>query len=182
MSHTSITICLQSGEIQRIQKAPCDYTYTGSRRQGRFTWAFLDTEGASDSTPCEITKAATWLGLETLSSNELAPCWVVENLQPFTETLWRGLWPRAVCRGAFYYPVTVKPGCRQSHGQTQELQLYRGYEQSSSADYSQKMSHIFFMRLWVWNISCVVILGYHSIHKSSSTSVSYKTRTLRWSL
>jgi len=29
------------------------------------------------------------------------------------ETLWRGLWPRAVCIGAIYYSIAVKPGCRQ---------------------------------------------------------------------
>jgi len=52
---------------------------------------------------------------------------VVENLQPRSEEmLWRGLRPRAVRRGAFYYPTTVKPGCRRSHRQTQEWQLYSG--------------------------------------------------------
>jgi hypothetical protein len=41
---------------------------------------------------------------------------------------------------------------------------------------------ICFRRLLVWNNSGVVILRYHSIHKRSSTSISYETWTLRWYL
>ena len=179
MSLTYVTTCLQTWEVQRNHNAPCDYTYTGSTKQGIFTWDFLDTEGASDSTSRDITKAATWHGLETLSSDKLAPCWVVQPCSE--ETLWRGLWPRAVRRGAFYYPIAVKPGYRESN-RLRNCSYTVGYEQSSSVEYSQKMSHTFFRRLWVWNNSHVVILRYHSIHKSSSTSITYKTRTLRWYL
>ena len=125
MSPTSITICLQTKKVHKNSNAPCDYTHTGSRKQGIFTSAFLDTEGASYSNLRDITKAATWHVLEIPSSNELAPCWGVENLQPRSEeTLWRGMWPRAVCRKAFYYPVAVKPGCKRRW--TQESQLYGG--------------------------------------------------------
>ena len=85
MSPTSITIYLQTREVHRNLNAQCDYTYRGSREKGNFTSAFLDTEVASDSTSCDIIKAATWHDLETLSSDELAPCWVVENLQPCSE-------------------------------------------------------------------------------------------------
>jgi hypothetical protein len=52
---------------------------------------------------------------------------VVENLQPCSEeTLWRGLWPRAVHRGAFYYTIAVKPAHGQSQRRAEELQLYSG--------------------------------------------------------
>jgi hypothetical protein len=125
MSPTPIIICLQTKKVHRNSYAPCDYTYTGHRKQGIFTSAFLDTEGVSFSNLCDITKAATWNGLEILSSNELAPYWVIENLQPRSEeTLWRGMWPRAVRRKAFYYPIAVKPGCKRR--QTQEWKLYGG--------------------------------------------------------
>jgi hypothetical protein len=110
---TSITICLQTKKVHKNSNAPCDYTYTGSRKYGIFTSAFLDTEGASYSNLHHITKAATWHVLEILSSNELAPYWGVESLQPRSEeTLWRSMRTRAVCRKAFYYPVAVKPGCK----------------------------------------------------------------------
>jgi len=113
MSSTSITIYLQTKKVHKNSNAPCVYTYTGSRKQGIFTSAFLDTERASYSNLRDITKAATWNSLEIHSSNELAPYWVAENLQPCSEeTLWMGMWPRAVRRKAFYYPIAVKPGCK----------------------------------------------------------------------
>jgi hypothetical protein len=37
-----------------------------------------------------------------------------------------GLWPSAVLRGAFLYPVAVKTGCRQPDKRTQEWLLYAG--------------------------------------------------------
>ena len=46
---------------------------------------------------------------------------MAEKLQPHSqENDWKGLWPSAVCRGAFYYTIAVKPGCR-THSGTQEL-------------------------------------------------------------
>ena len=53
----SITMCLQAREVHRNCSAPCDYIYTG-RKQGSYTWAFIDIEGASDRTSRDITKAA----------------------------------------------------------------------------------------------------------------------------
>ena len=73
MYPTSITIYLQTSDVHRNCNAPCDYTCTGSRKEGSFTSVFLDTKGASDSTKHDTTKVATWHGLETLSSDELAP-------------------------------------------------------------------------------------------------------------
>ena len=147
-----------------------------------FTWAFLNTEVASDSISRDITKNATWRGLETLTSDELAPCCVVENLPPRSnETLWSGLWSRAVHRGTFYYPIAVKPVCRRIHTGTHECQLYTGVWAILITRTFQKMSHSFIRRVWVWN-SGMEILGYHSIHRRSSTSTCYETRTLRWYL
>jgi len=48
------------------------------------------------------------MGMETHSSDGSAPCWVAENLQPHSqEKHCRGLWPSAVCKGAFYYPAVL---------------------------------------------------------------------------
>ena len=56
------------------------------------------------------------MGLETHCSDGSAPCWVTQNLQPHPqEKHWKCLWPSAVCRGALFYPIAVKPGCRQTH-------------------------------------------------------------------
>jgi len=62
------------------------------------------------------------------TSDELAPRWLAEKLQPHSqEKHWRGLWPSAVCRGAFYYHIAVKPGCRWTHRGTEcEWMLYTG--------------------------------------------------------
>jgi len=58
------------------------------------------------------------------TSDGLAPCWVAGKLQPHSQVKnWRGLWPSAVCKGAFYYPIAVKPGCRWTHTGTQEWLL-----------------------------------------------------------
>lgn len=138
MSPISITICLQTTEIHRNCDAPCDYTYIWT-----FHLSFLDTLGASDSTLHNVTMAAIWHGLETVSSDSLAPCWVVEILEPNSEEkLWMGLWSRAVPRGAFYYPIAVKPSCRRSHRWTQEWQLYTGICPIFSTESSQKMSDL----------------------------------------
>jgi hypothetical protein len=41
---------------------------------------------------------------------------MAEKLQPHSQKKhWRSLWPSAACRGAFLYPVAVKPGCRQPY-------------------------------------------------------------------
>ena len=64
------------------------------------------------------------MGLETHSSDGLAPGWVAEILQPhLQEKHWRVLWQNVVCRGAFYYSAVLL-GCRQTHGGTQEWMLY----------------------------------------------------------
>jgi len=61
------------------------------------------------------------------SSNGLDPCLMAEKLQPHLHKKQRrGLWPRALHRGAFYYPIAVKPGCRQTHRGTREWLLYTG--------------------------------------------------------
>jgi hypothetical protein len=65
------------------------------------------------------------MGLETHKSDGLAPYWEAEKLQPhLQEKHWRGLWPHAVNREAFYYHMAVKPGCRRIHRGTQEWLLY----------------------------------------------------------
>jgi len=64
------------------------------------------------------------MGLETHSSDGLAPGWVAEILQPHSqEKHWRVLWQNVVCRGAIYYSAVLL-GCRQTHGGTQEWLLY----------------------------------------------------------
>jgi hypothetical protein len=37
-----------------------------------------------------------------------------------------GLWPSAVHKGAIYYPIALKPGCRQNGRGTHEWLLYAG--------------------------------------------------------
>ena len=50
---------------------------------------------------------------------------MAEKLQPHSQkNHWKGLWPSAVCTGAFYYAIAVKPGCRRTHSGTQELLSY----------------------------------------------------------
>jgi len=67
------------------------------------------------------------MGLETHKSDGLAPCWVAEKLQPHSqEKHWRGLWPHALHRGAFYYHTAVKHGCRHTRRRTWEWLLYTG--------------------------------------------------------
>jgi hypothetical protein len=96
-------------------------------KTGSYTWVFLDIEEASDSTSCDITKAAKCHGPQTHYSDGLAPCWVAEKWQRHSqEKHWRGLWPRAVHRGALY-TIAMKPGWRWSHRETQwEWLLYTG--------------------------------------------------------
>jgi len=66
------------------------------------------------------------------------------KLQPHSqENLQRGLWPRAVCREAFYYPKAMKPGCRLSHKRTREWLLYAEVPLSSSAENSHILSQIY---------------------------------------
>jgi hypothetical protein len=43
-----------------------------------------------------------------------------------TKKQWKGPWPSAVSRAAFYYPIAVKPGCRKTHSGTREWLLYTG--------------------------------------------------------
>jgi len=48
------------------QKSQCTmrlHIYRKQWKTGSYTWAFLDIEGASDSTSCDITKTAKWHGL-----------------------------------------------------------------------------------------------------------------------
>ena len=73
----------------------------------------------------DITKAAKGMGLETHTSNGLAPAKWQKNYSHSQEDHWKGLWPSAVCRGAFYYTIAVKPVCR-THSGTQELLSYTG--------------------------------------------------------
>jgi hypothetical protein len=79
MSRTSITNCLQTRAVHRNRNAPCDYTRMWSQTYESYTWAFLDSEGAADSTPFDTIKVDKWHGLETQSSDRLAPCWVAES-------------------------------------------------------------------------------------------------------
>jgi hypothetical protein len=74
--------------------------------------AFLDIEGAFDSTSFDIiTKAAKWMALETQAVLGSALCWVAGKSQPrLQEKLWRGLWPGSVHRGEFYR-LCCGPGC-----------------------------------------------------------------------
>ena len=48
-------------------------------KTGSYTWDFLDIEEASDSTSCDITKAAKCHGPQTHYSDGLAPRWVAEK-------------------------------------------------------------------------------------------------------
>jgi hypothetical protein len=56
------------------------------------------------------------------TSDGLAPCWVAEKLQPH----WRCLLQSVVHRGALYYTIAVKHGCRRTHRGTQEWLLHTG--------------------------------------------------------
>jgi hypothetical protein len=74
--------------------------------------AFLDTEGAFDSTSFDIIiKAAKQHGLEDtichwigsmLGSRKITATLAGKSQPRLQEKLWRGLWPGAVRRGAFY--------------------------------------------------------------------------------
>jgi len=69
---------------------------------------------------------------------------VIEKLQPCPEEkLWRHLWPRAVHREAFYYPIAVKPP-GQSHRWTQERLLNTGVRAIPINRKSTNGSHSFF--------------------------------------
>jgi len=88
------------------------------------------------------------MGLEAHCSYGLAPCWVAEKLQQHTqEKHWRGLWPRAVHRGALYYPIAVKPGCRRNQRGHDGNGCYTmQYVPSASAENSKIMSYSLFRR------------------------------------
>ena len=61
------------------------------------------------------------------TSDGLAAYWVAEKLQPHSqEQRLRVLWPSAVWRQAFHYPIALKPGCRRIHRGTQEWLFYTG--------------------------------------------------------
>jgi len=70
---------------------------------------------------------------------------VAEKLQPHSqEKQWRGVWPSAVCRGAFYYTIAVKPGLEELIEGLRNCSYRLGYALPSSAENSQILSHRFF--------------------------------------
>ena len=90
---------------QKLQCKMWLHKYRKQWKTGSYTWTFLYIVGASDSTSQDWTKTPNSIGLETHSSEGLAPCWVVEKVEPQSEEIfWGGLWPSAICREAFYYP------------------------------------------------------------------------------
>ena len=97
------------------QKPRCTmslYIHQKQQKTGSYTWAFLDIEGASDSTSCHITKHAKWHGLgDTLAMDWLHAGWQ-KNSATLAAEQCRGLWPTAACSGAGCYPTALKPGCR----------------------------------------------------------------------
>ena len=125
MSPTFIIICLQNTEVHRNRNASCGYTYREQQKTGSYTWAYLDIEAASNSTTCDTTKAVYGMGLETHSTNVLAPSWVKDKSQlHLKEKHCNGLWPSTVHRGVFYWPKAVKPGCCRTHRGHSEWLLY----------------------------------------------------------
>ena len=104
MSPTSITICYKLGKSKKLQCIIWLHTNREQRKTGSYTRVLLDIETASDSTPCDITKAAHGMGLETHSSNGLALVLGGRKISHLQEKHWKGLWPSAGHRGAFYYP------------------------------------------------------------------------------
>ena len=104
----------------------------------------------------------------------LAPCWVAEKLQPHSqEKHRRGLWPTAVSRGAFYYPIALKPSSRQSQRDVIVNGCYTmGHSLFTSEENTQILSQSFCRRLWGWNNSAVVKLRYQSIYKRFRTWIS----------
>ena len=106
----------KQGSPQKSQCIMWIHTYREQQKTGSHTWAYLDIEAASNSTTCDTTKAAHGMGLETHSSNGLAPSWVTEKSQPhLKEKHWKGLWPSTIHRGAFYCPRAVNHGCCRTH-------------------------------------------------------------------
>jgi hypothetical protein len=78
------------------------------------------------------------MDLETHCSDGMAPCRGAEKLKPHSHKKhWRCPRQRAVCRGTFYYPTAVKPGCRRIHIGTRWNGCYiMGYALSSTAENS----------------------------------------------
>ena len=129
----------------------------------RYNWALLDTEEASDSTSCDITKAAKWHGLrDNLVMAGFHGGW----LKNYSHTQRRniqgahGQWMSA--EGHFITPYLwslvvddVIQGCSDG--------CYKlGHVLASSVENSPKISHRLFRRLWVLNnIGVVVQVSIH---------------------
>jgi hypothetical protein len=101
MSAISITIGLQTKEVHRNRNASYDYRYTGSSGKQEVTLKFSQIlRELLIALHVTLQRQPNDMGLETQHSDGLAICWVTENLQPHSqEKHWRGLCPRAVCRG-----------------------------------------------------------------------------------
>ncbi len=69
----------KQGSPQKSQCIMWIHTHREQQKTGSYTWAYLDIAAASNSTTCDTTKAAYGMGLETHSSNGLAPPWVTEK-------------------------------------------------------------------------------------------------------
>jgi hypothetical protein len=103
---------------QEPQCAMWLHIYRMQWKRGTYAWAFLDIEGASDSTSNDIINAVTWHELgDTLMMGWLLAGWQ-RNYSHSQEKHRRGLWLTAVHRGAVYYTISVKPGCRWTHKRT----------------------------------------------------------------
>jgi len=61
-----------------------------------------------------------WTWRHTIAMEWLHAGWQKKVTATITEKHWKSLWPSNVQRGAFYYPIAVKPGCRWTHRGTQE--------------------------------------------------------------
>jgi hypothetical protein len=113
-----------------------------------------------------------WAWRQTIAMDWLHAGWQ-KSYSHSQEKHWRGLWPPALHRGAFYCPTAMKPGLDELiEGLGNGCYTLR-YALSSSAENSQILSHSFFRRLWVWNNSSVVKLRYQSVHKKFSTWINF---------
>ena len=79
VSYIYSNLLTKQGSPQKSQCIMWIHTYRDQQETGSYTWAYLDIEAASNSTVCDTTKAAHGMGLETHSSNGLAPPWVTEK-------------------------------------------------------------------------------------------------------
>jgi hypothetical protein len=99
--------------------------YREQWKTGSYSWALLDTDGASYSTSCDITKAVEWHGIRGKTYQWIGCIMGGRKVTatPTGEKL-EGLWPIAFCRRTLYYPIAMMPDCCQTQRWTQICLLY----------------------------------------------------------